>query len=395
MHLSLSLLLTIAWSILPSSIANFNFSDHKVGFSFKVVIDAGHGGKDGGCVGAPHNEKNIVLPIALELGRLIETELPDVEVIYTREEDKFVALNKRAKIANDAQADLFISIHANSLPSLTSLRGSETYVMGLSEARANLAIAKRENASIYLEENYKRNYQGYDPNSNEGHILLSMFQNIHLEKSIEFAQLVEQSIVNQSHGHSRGVKQAGFLVLRATNMPSVLIETGYLTNVEDNTYLQDEAGQLAMSQAIFEAFKIYKRNQEIEQPIVATEQKQAAAPAQLVNQEIEVPKEVVNKSKIPQKEVTFVEIAEPTTDVIVYSVQLSASTKPLNTFSESWKSINSTIEVKKEGKYYKYLTGSARSLQEGKQLLRTVKAQGFEDAFLVAYKNGLRLKIVH
>jgi len=398
MHFSLSVILTIAWTLLPSSIEHFNISANNVSSSFKVVIDAGHGGRDGGCIGAPHNEKDIVLPIALELGRLIETQLPDVEVIYTREEDEFVALNKRAKIANDAKADLFISIHANSLPALKSLGGSETYVMGLGDAKSNLAVAKRENAAIILEENYESNYQGYDPNSNEGHILLSMFQNIHLEKSIYFASLVEESIEKNAHGLSRGVKQAGFLVLRATNMPSVLIETGYLTNAKDNLYLQDEDGQNAMAYSIFEAFKIYKSNQGA--PLIAIEENTASKEPQVRLVKQSESADVVLKEKQTITESTHGSIPTVTTNEIdnqktVYRIQLAASTKPIEKFTGRWEAVSSSIEVKKEGNYYKYLSRPQSSIAEGKVLLKEMQARGFEAAFLVAYLGGKRVKIIH
>jgi len=398
MHFSLSVILTIAWTLLPSSFDYFNISVPNVDYSMKVVIDAGHGGRDGGCIGAPHNEKDIVLPIALELGRLIETQLPDVEVIYTREEDEFVALNKRAKIANDAKADLFISIHANSLPALKSLKGSETYVMGLGEARANLAVAKRENAAIILEEDYKDNYQGYDPNSDEGHILLSMFQNIHLEKSIYFASLVEESIEKYAHGHSRGVKQAGFLVLRATNMPSVLIESGYLTNSSDNEYLQEESGQMEIAYAIFEAFKIYKVNQGT--PLIAQNEiiKESIPQVKLVKQAKDSKlneKDIGPKSESIKKETTFAPAPKlDNAQTLVYRVQLAASTKPIKEFKGKWKKISASIQVKKEGKYYKYLSPSRSTIAEGKELLKTLQDGGFDAAFLVEYKGDKRVKIV-
>ncbi len=403
MHFSLSLILTIAWTLLPSSSNYFNISNQYSTVTMKVVIDAGHGGRDGGCIGAPHNEKDIVLPIALELGRLIETQLSDVEVIYTREEDEFITLNNRAKIANDAKADLFISIHANSLPALKSLRGSETYVMGLGEAKANLAVAKRENASIVMEDNYQNNYQGYDPNSNEGHILLSMFQNIHLEKSIYFASLVEESIEKYGHGLSRGVKQAGFLVLRATNMPSVLIEAGYLTNTDDNEYLQKESGQNDIAFAIFEAFRIYKTNQGIPLSVDNDVVDKNVPAAKLVKQAESLEK-ISKEREIPtnpvQKEPTFAteqsnNISALLDQTIVYRVQLAASTKPIEQFKGKWENIAASIQVKKEGKFYKYLSAPRSTVADGKKLLKRMQERGFDAAFLVAYKGDQRVKIVH
>ena len=407
MQVSLTILLTLVWTILPTVLNNFNFSAHKVGFSFKVVIDAGHGGRDGGCMGAPHNEKDIVLPIALELGRLIEENLPDVEVIYTRKKDVFVTLDKRAKLANTKQADLFISIHANSLPAATHIGGSETYVMGLSEAKSNLAVAKRENAAIFLESDYQKTYQGYDPNSNEGHILLSMFQNIHLEKSIQFAQLVEEAIARYAHGKSRGVKQAGFLVLRETNMPSVLIESGYLTNTSDNNYLQDKEGQMEVALAIYEAFRQYKDLQLAEGLIAANPPTKTEPEPLLIKetqyapvaekktikpsiQENTAPKAIIKESR---------SINEPAAASVrsayQYRVQLAASRSPKTDFTGKWDLVKKSIEIKKEGKYYKYLTPSTEVIGEAKKTLKAMHEKGFSGAFLVAYKNGRRVKIIN
>ncbi|MEY4927918.1 MAG: cell wall hydrolase/autolysin [Bacteroidota bacterium] len=232
-----------------------------------IVIDAGHGGKDPGCAGNPKTESKVTLGVALKLGAYIEANLPDIKVVYTRKTDKFIELYERANIANRNNADLFISIHCNSMPIGTgkTVKGTEVYVMGMHVAGENLDIAKkmadRENKSILLEKDYKKHYDGYDPNDPATHILLTMKQNVHLDQSIKVAQ----SIIDESKKLSRstrGVHQAGFVVIRATTMPSILVETGYLSNKEENAELQSEKGQSRMAKAIFRAVKAYKNDLE-------------------------------------------------------------------------------------------------------------------------------------
>ncbi|MCB0652877.1 MAG: N-acetylmuramoyl-L-alanine amidase [Saprospiraceae bacterium] len=224
-----------------------------------VVIDPGHGGHDPGCLGKKSHEKTIALSIAKKLADAIKKDYPQVKVILTRDSDVFIPLHKRAAIANRNNADLFISIHCNSMPPGNGkTNGTETYVMGLHTAQHNLDVAKRENAAILLEADYEKNYD-YDPNSPEGHILLSMFQNAFLEQSIQFATKVEQQFSVVTNRNSRGVKQAGFVVLKETTMPSVLIETGFLSNTREENYLYTDQGQDQVAEAILKAFSDYKK----------------------------------------------------------------------------------------------------------------------------------------
>ncbi|HHS94949.1 MAG TPA: N-acetylmuramoyl-L-alanine amidase, partial [Phaeodactylibacter sp.] len=226
-----------------------------------VVIDPGHGGRDGGTSGKYAIEKNIVLKIAQKLGRNLQVQYPHIQILYTRQDDRFVSLKERARIANDNKADLFLSIHCNSLPpgaANSRVKGSETYVMGLHTAERNLEVAKRENASILYEQNYQQTYGGYDPNSPEGHIILSMYQNAFLQQSILLAEHIEKRMPRTWGRKSHGVKQAGFVVLKETTMPSVLIETGYLSNPDDERFLSSKEGQAQMALAILDAFSQYK-----------------------------------------------------------------------------------------------------------------------------------------
>lgn len=226
---------------------------------FKIVIDAGHGGHDTGAVGKNSKEKDVTLSMALKLEQYINKNLPNVDVLLTRNTDVFIPLFSRIKYANDEKADLFISIHCNYI-SNAKTRGTETFVMGLHRAAENLEVAKRENASILLESNYLSNYDGYDPNSAEGHIIMSMYQNNYLEKSIEFAASVEDQFSKLHLSKSRGVKQAGFAVLRRASMPAVLVEAGFLSNESDEAFLLSEKGQQIVIESIFNAIKVYQDN---------------------------------------------------------------------------------------------------------------------------------------
>jgi N-acetylmuramoyl-L-alanine amidase len=221
-----------------------------------IVIDAGHGGKDPGCGGIYSREKDITLKIALQLGTLIESNLSDVKVIYTRKDDRFIELYDRAGIANRANADLFISIHVNSGP--THLDGTETYCMGLHKSEQNLAVAQRENASILMEANQNQNYDGFDPNKPESYIMFSLYQNANLTNSTILAEKIEKEFSIYNKRKSRGVKQAGFLVLWKTTMPAVLIETGFLTHQEEENYLNSAKGNIEMAFAIYSAIEDYK-----------------------------------------------------------------------------------------------------------------------------------------
>ena len=225
--------------------------------SFTLVLDAGHGGKDPGALGRRGKEKNINLAVTKAVGKLVEENMPDVNVIYTRKTDIFVELDERARIANRAKADLFISIHTNALPGRAQGRGSETYTLGMHRAADNLAVAKRENSVITLERDYESRYEGFDPNSAESYIIFELMQDVNMEQSVRLAQLVQRQFRNAGRP-DKGVHQAGFLVLRATSMPSCLIELGYITTPAEEEYLLSERGTNQLAQAIYEAIRKFK-----------------------------------------------------------------------------------------------------------------------------------------
>ncbi len=232
-----------------------------------VVIDPGHGGHDPGCHGHNTKEKHVCLSVGKYLAEAIKQNFPDVKVIMTRSTDVFIPLNERAAIATRNKADLFISIHCNAILNASRTMGTETYVLGLHATEANLEVAKRENESILYEVDYQKTYDGYDPNSPEAHIMFSMFQNAFLEQSLNFANKVQNHSNTIAKRKNRGVKQAGFLVLRHATMPSVLVETGFLTNSTEEAFLRTKAGQKSMANALLMAFGDYKSEMEGSRPV--------------------------------------------------------------------------------------------------------------------------------
>lgn len=224
----------------------------------KIVIDAGHGGRDSGCLGRFSQEKNIALSLALKLGELIEKHIKGVEVIYTRQTDEFITLHGRASISNKNNADLFISIHCNAELEGTNAYGTETHVMGMHTNKHNLAVAQRENSVILMEDDYLKDYQGFDPKLSESYILFSLYQNAYNEYSLKLAQNIETQFKSRVGRKSRGVKQTGFLVLWKTIAPSVLVEVGFITHPHEEQYLNSKLGQTHIASGIFRALRDYK-----------------------------------------------------------------------------------------------------------------------------------------
>lgn len=380
----------------------------------KVVLDAGHGGKDPGCKGATSKEKDNALAIVLKVGEMIKGAFPEVEVIYTRDTDVFIELNERAAIANRNKADLFISVHCNSI-SKSHIQGTETYVMGLHTADHNLEVAKRENASIYLEENYEKNYEGYDPNSPEAHILGSVWQSAYLEQSIQFASFVQQFSKSTASREDRGVKQAGFLVLRETAMPAVLIETGYLTNRTEEEFIASEEGQAQMAQAIFEAFEAYKQQVEgaaaeqakanskntTETPSKTTTPAQNKNSGAIVNSPpkttAQTPKATEKQTDKPStstaKTQTSVQSKPQTTQKNIVATNVEPE-GPFRIFLLSWPmrmdknsgqmALLSDVKEEKVGDNYHYFTGYYTTHAEAEKMLPEIKNLGFRTASIVS-----------
>ena len=325
-----------------------------------VVIDAGHGGHDDGCSGKGSKEKTIALNIALKLGKLIETGNKDVTVVYTRKTDKFVTLDNRAKIANTKKADLFICIHANANKK-TSPIGTETYVLGLHKTKAQKDIAARENSVIELEENSNSKYKKITP---ERLIARTMQLSAYLNQSISFASQIQKEFKKIGR-KDRGVKQAGFVVLYKTTMPSVLIETGFLTNVKENAFLKKSANQQKMAQAIYNAFKRYKSNRD-----------------KIYNQ-IAKDKSETKPSKTN---------ATTNSSKVVFKIQLASSTNKIEPKSYNFKGLRN-VELKKDGKYYRYYYGVTNSYTSIKKSLKTAKTKGYKDAFVMGFVDGKRVDL--
>lgn len=350
---------------------------------FTVVIDAGHGGKDSGALGKKTKEKDITLKISLLLGEYIQEYLPEVKVVYTRKTDIFLELYERAEIANNAKADVFLSIHCNSLLKPTEkILGSETFVMGLHTAEENLEVAKRENSVILLENNYQRHYNGYDPNSPEAHIMLSMYQNAYLKQSLLLAENIENQLTSRSKRPSRGVKQAGFMVLRATAMPSALVETGFLSHSQDEIYIASEQGQAYIAAALYRALRDYINN-------VHTPRAAEAVFATAENPYPKAPANLNPKAPTPNKPAPEV-LAERPKSAKTFRIQLASSPTPLDIKNNRLKVVPKLYEEQHAGRH-KYTTEEVETQAAAQELLKHWKAQGFTDAFVVQYLNGKRI----
>ena len=340
-----------------------------------VVIDAGHGGKDPGAIVGNAHEKDIVLSIALKLGNFIKEKFPDVRVIYTRSTDIFVPLFERSVIANKNNADLFISIHANYC-STPSVKGTETYVLGLHRTEDNLNVAKKENSVILLEKDYTTRYEGFDPNLSESYIMFELIQDNYIEQSVAFAGILRDSFINHAQRASRDVRQAGFLVLRETAMPGVLIETGYLSNQSEANYLMTDVGRGTLALSIFTSFQFYKEKFDSRLNLASQESKKKPNvlkdTAKSDQQNPETPKKV----EIPSKE----------TSQITFAIQLSASPVKLSLKSKIFKGIENISEIT-VGSYFKYYCHETNSLTKAKKNLSIIKIK-IPDAFIVALKNG-------
>lgn len=369
--------------IIPNSMGfRLNKSDF---FGVKTVcIDAGHGGHDGGCQGSNSQEKHVALAIALKLGEHIKENFPDVKVVYTRTTDVYLKLYERAAVANKANADLFICIHANASDNKSAL-GTETFVMGLHKTEANLKVAKRENSAILMEDDYKTNYSDFDPNSPESYIVLTMTQNAFIDQSLSFAAKIQTQFTDRVGRKNRGVKQAGFLVLHQTSMPSVLIETGFLTNVEEEKFLVSSIGQDYMASAIYRAFKEYKK--ELEQKQDGDTKKEEPEKIEPKNDEAIV-KEEDDKKKNKKKKDKEPELEKG----VIFKVQIATSSVKQDLVPANFNGVEG-VGLYEAGGLYRYTVGSEKSLDDANKLQLQLKVKGFEDAFIVAFSDGKRIPI--
>lgn len=377
-----------------------------------IVIDPGHGGKDPGCLGKFSHEADVALAISLKLGKMIRTYYgDDVKVIYTRTEDKFVELADRAKIANKHNADLFICIHANASAN-TGSKGTETYVLGLHKADAQLKVAQRENDVILVEDNYQTKYQNFNPKDPDSYIYLTMVASAFMTQSMRFAEYIQGYVVNTPNVLDRGVKQAGFLVLHQVNMPSVLIETGFLTNPDEEKVLNNEQDQFNIARAIFKAFVDYKNDVDVKNGIPL---KDRGNPDDVILGKKTVPVKtdttttltnkgnqdtVTNKgNENPDQKNTHSEgYTGPLSahgfneEKVVFKVQLKTSSRALDTQPQHFNGL-SGIEFYKADNLYKYTYGKSNNFDEAKKWESEARSKGFKEAFVVAFLNGERIDI--
>ena len=334
---------------------------------FIVVIDPGHGGNDPGAIGTRGKEKNINLNVARKLGRLIEDNCNDTKVVYTRKSDIFVPLHRRAEIANNAKANLFISIHTNAVAKKNSyVKGTETYTLGLHRTEENLEVAKKENSVILIEDDYKQRYAGFNPNSSESYIIFEFMQDKNMSQSVNFATLIQQNFKGYNR-IDKGVHQAGFLVLRETSMPSVLIELGYISNPSEETYLLSDKGTTDLANAIYRAFINYKGNSSKIKPTTVTSN---------TRQEITTPKEEETKE----------------TSKIKFKIQILASDKVLPQNSKQFKGLKPVSWYKENG-LIKYTYAEDEDYNKILKIKRKIVDPKFKDAFIIAFKNDTKINI--
>lgn len=340
---------------------------------FVVVLDAGHGGTDPGNMGNGYKEKDIALDIVLSVGKSLEKH-PNIKVIYTRKTDVFVPLRGRAQIANDADADLFVSVHCNAHNS--SAHGTETFVLGLHANQRNFEVAKKENEVIFLEEDYKSHYDGFDPNAPESFIGLTLMQEDYLDQSTQLARLVQDNFTNTLKRTDRGVKQAGFWVLHNTYMPSILVETGFLTYKPEGAYLNSAKGQSEMSLSIYKGIMDYKMilDRNVGQNVYKD----------LTN--LESIKEAVDEEILPEN--TSAQMYPNT----IFKIQLAASSNKIEPKPFNFKGLED-ISREKEGRFFKYFYGYTSDYNEVKKLAEVAKANGYPSSFIVAYQNGKRVEV--
>ena len=356
---------------------------------FVVVIDAGHGGHDPGALGRISKEKTINLNVALKLGKQIKRNCPDVKVVYTRERDVFIPLDRRAEIANNAKADLFISIHTNSVAGGKTVKGASTWTLGLAKSDANLEVAKRENSVILYESDYKTRYAGFNPNSAESYIIFEFMQDKYMSQSVHLASLVQKEFRHTCKRADRGVHQAGFLVLKASAMPSILVELGFISNPEEERYLNSEAGTTTLANGIFRAFLSYKREHEIR--MTGSSRTLLPEDTDAGRVEEEIPASPVSNNTETKQNTEKVADRQTDSAAPVFKIQILTSSRPLAANDKRLKGLKD-VEYYQEGGLYKYTYGSSTDYNKVIRTKREI-APKFKDAFIIAFKNGKKTSV--
>lgn len=347
--------------------------------SFTVVIDAGHGGKDPGAIGHGYKEKDVVLAIAKKLGKRIKAEHSGVRVLYTRERDVFVGLQARADFANRHKASLFISIHANSAGSNTSVSGTETYVLGLSKQSSNLSVAMRENKAMLLEDNYQTIYKGFDPNNTESYIMFDVMQEAYLARSIDMATFVERQYRSLGRS-SRGVRQDALWVLSQSAMPSILTEVGFISNPREARYMGSDEGQDELAAALARAFTKFYSGRD-------TDGREQSSEARETAEDLEARESSTAKSR---KERSTPNASEAKSGNTRYRVQLMSDKERIDTKDKRFTRLGTTVKRERLGRLWIYTVGNTSSLKDAKALRQRVRKY-YPDCFIVEYQGTTRV----
>ena len=364
---------------------------------FTLVIDPGHGGHDAGALGAISKEKNINLSVALQFGKYVERNMPDVRVIYTRKTDVFIPLKERANIANRANADLFISVHTNALPAGKIARGFETYTLGMHRAKDNLDVAMRENSVISMERGYQQTYQGFDPRSSESYIIFEFIQGKNMERSVELARNIQRKVCNSANRPDKGVHQAGFLVLRETSMPSCLIELGFITTADEERLLNDASRVDDIARGIYEGFAQYrnKYDKSISVPYRAADTESVSVAKIVSDKKQEQPKRrSEDVDTAPRRTVAQNKPAQQKANVAdapVFKLQIFVSNRTLRKGDAHFKG-ETDYDSYQEGNMVKYTMGASTNYNEIFRLRKSL-AEKFPEAFIVAFKNGKKYDV--
>ena len=364
----------------------------KDGKTFKVVIDAGHGGKDPGCLGTYSREKDVALDVALKTGKLISDNCPNVKVIYTRSTDVFVELYNRAKIANNQHADLFISFHCNANDN-HSAHGVETYVMGLSKSEKNLAVARAENSAMLKEEGYKENYAGFNPDSPESAVMFSLYSSAYLNNSILLADKVQKNLVGVTHLLDRGVKQAPYWVLWSVSMPSILIEMGFLSNPTEEKFLNDEQHKKEIADAIYRGFVAYYTQMTGDRVSTPETPKQEPKKDKTeIKDDYNTDNSTDNQSdKKDDNETAKIANTPVNPDAVRFVVQFLAMPDKIALTDKRFKDIPK-VNRYYEGGLWKYTAGSETNLQAAKDIQNSLKSK-YPDAFVIAFKGEQKIPV--